>query len=202
MSEQPVAHDKRKMEETEALARLRKRDIGGLEPLVRIYQGQAVQAAYLITHDRPLAEDVVQTVFLRVLDRIDGFDVNRPFKPWFMRVVVNAAVDAARLAARTPFGSNDDNADSSILELVPDPALGPEDATVSMELRESVHSALDALPLSQRAVIVMRYYLGLNEGEMAGKMDVPVGTVKWRLHAARLRLRGLLANRKAGHRRI
>ena len=200
MGNLPAAHDMWEMEETEAIARLRKRDIGGLEPLVRIYQGQAVQAAYLITHDRPLAEDVVQTVFLRVIDRIDGFDVDRPFRPWFMRIVVNAAVDAARRAARTPFGSNDDHADSALLDLVPDPAPGPEDATVSMELREAVHSALEALPISQRAVIVMRYYLGLNEAEMAGKMDVPVGTVKWRLHAARLRLRGLLANGKAGRR--
>jgi DNA-directed RNA polymerase specialized sigma24 family protein len=48
----------------------------------------------------------------------------------------------------------------------------------------------------------MRYYLGLDEAEMAGEMAVPEGTVKWRLHAARVRLRGLLANRKAGRRQV
>jgi RNA polymerase sigma-70 factor (ECF subfamily) len=190
------------MEESKAIALLRRRDVGGLEPLVRKYQAQAVQAAYLITHDRPLAEDVVQTAFLRVLDRIDGYDVNRPFRPWFMRIVVNAAIDTARRAARTPFDSNDNLPDSALLELVPDPAPGPEDAAVSSELRQAMHSALDVLPPAQRAAIVMRYYLGLDEAEMAGEMAVPEGTVKWRLHAARVRLRGLLANRKAGRRQV
>jgi hypothetical protein len=53
------------MEEQEAIARLKRGDIGGLEALVRKHQVQAVRTAYLITRDRALAEDIVQTAFLR-----------------------------------------------------------------------------------------------------------------------------------------
>jgi len=67
------------MEEQEAIARLKRGDISGLEALVRKYQVQAVRAAYLITHDRGLAEDIVQAAFLRAYERIGQFDAGRPF---------------------------------------------------------------------------------------------------------------------------
>lgn len=69
--------------EQQALARLKERDIGGLEFLVRRYQVQAVRAAYLVTRDRGLAEEVVQSAFLRAYERIEQFDARRPFRPWF-----------------------------------------------------------------------------------------------------------------------
>jgi RNA polymerase sigma-70 factor (ECF subfamily) len=189
------------MDESEAIVRLKKRDLAGLEPLVEMYQAPAVQAAYLITGDRQLAEDVVQAAYLRVIDRIDGFDANRPFRPWFMRIVVNSAVDTVRGARRRSSGDNDD-AVSALLELIPDSSPGPEDAAASTELRPAVLSALDGLPPEQRAAIVMRYYLGLSEEEMVGRLAVPAGTVKWRLHAARSRLRSLLAARGSGRRHV
>jgi RNA polymerase sigma-70 factor (ECF subfamily) len=55
-----------------------------------------------------------------------------------------------------------------------------------------VIAAVQALPPDQRAAIVLRYYLDLSEAEMAERLDCPPGTVKWRLHAARQRLRTLL----------
>ena len=83
------------MEEREAIARLNRGDIAGLETLVRQYQVQAVRTAYLITRDRALAEDIVQAAFLRVYERIGQFDTKRPFGPWFLRSVVNDAIKAA-----------------------------------------------------------------------------------------------------------
>jgi RNA polymerase sigma-70 factor (ECF subfamily) len=83
------------MEEQEAIARLKRGDVGGLEALVRRYQVQAVRTAYLITRDRALAEDIVQAAFLRAYERIDQFDAGRPFGPWFLRSVANDAVKAA-----------------------------------------------------------------------------------------------------------
>ena len=56
---------------------------------------RAIRAAYLIVRDRALAEDLVQTAFLRAYDRIGQFDPSRPFAPWFLRSVVNDAVKAA-----------------------------------------------------------------------------------------------------------
>jgi len=60
--------------------------------LVNRYQVQAVQAAYAIVYDRALAEDIPQTAFVRVVERVHRFDEERLFAPWLFRIVVNAAI--------------------------------------------------------------------------------------------------------------
>lgn len=69
------------MEESEAITRLKRGDISGLEMLVKRYQVQALEAAYLITRDYHMAEDIVQSAFLRAYERIGQFDSDRPFGP-------------------------------------------------------------------------------------------------------------------------
>ena len=93
-------HSGRKMDEQQAIQRLKRGDIGGLEIFVNVYQVRAVRTAYLITRDVALAEDVVQDAFLQTYRSIRHFDQDRPFGPWFMRSVVNAAVKAAQKTAR------------------------------------------------------------------------------------------------------
>ncbi len=63
--------------------------------LVRRHQVEALRVAVLITRDRALAEDIVQAAFLRAYERIDQFDADRPFAPWFLRGVVRDAVKLA-----------------------------------------------------------------------------------------------------------
>jgi RNA polymerase sigma-70 factor (ECF subfamily) len=181
------------MEEQEAIARLKRGDIGGLEALVRRYQVQAVRTAYLITRDRALAEDIVQAAFLRACERIGQFDAGRPFGPWFLRSVANDAVKAAARRERlVPLEFSAEGKETSLADLLADPNPGPAEMAEAAEVRQAVWTALGKLPLAQRAAIVLRYYLGLSEAEMAKQLDCPPGTVKWRLHAARKRLRRLL----------
>jgi RNA polymerase sigma factor (sigma-70 family) len=87
-------------DERDAIERLRRGDIGGLETLVRRYQLQATRAAYLIVRDRQLAEDIVCDAFLRCTERIHQFHTDRSFGPWFLRAVVNDALKAANRRAR------------------------------------------------------------------------------------------------------
>jgi RNA polymerase sigma-70 factor (ECF subfamily) len=84
------------MEERQAIARLQRGDIGGLEVLVKQYQVQAVQTACLIVQDKALAEDIVQNAFITVAEKIHQFDSQKPFAPWFLRSVVNASIKAAK----------------------------------------------------------------------------------------------------------
>ncbi|HEC35684.1 MAG TPA: RNA polymerase sigma factor [Anaerolineae bacterium] len=178
------------MEEQEAIAQLKRGDIGGLEPLVRKYQVQAVRAAYLVTRDRALAEEIVQASFLRAYERIAQFDAGRPFGPWFLRSVTNDAVKAAARRERlTPLETD---GETSLADLLADPNPGPDELAEAAEARQAIWDALGKLPPAQRAAVVSRYYLGLSEAEMALRLDCPPGTVKWRLHAARERLRRLL----------
>lgn len=180
------------MEEREAVARLKRGDIQGLETLVRQYQVQAVRVAALVTQDRALAEDIVQAAFLRVYERIGQFDSGRPFGPWFLRGVVNDAVKAAaRREREVPLEMEGDD-EMPLAELWADPAPGPVELAEAAETRQAIRDALGRLPPAQRAAIVLRYYLGLSEAELANELACPPGTVKWRLHAARQRLRALL----------
>jgi len=180
------------MEEEEAIARLKQGDISGLEALVRRYQVQAVRAATLITRDRALAEDIVQAAFLRAYERIGQFDSKRPFGPWFLRSVVNDAVKAAARRERQVALEGESSDGATLAELLADPAPGPVGRAEAAETRQAIRDALGRLSPAQRAAVVLRYYLGLSEAELAEELACPPGTVKWRLHAARQRLRTLL----------
>jgi len=181
------------MEEREAIARLQKGDISALDVPVREYQVQAVRLAYLIIGDRHLAEDVVQAAFLRAFERSRQFDTERPFWPWFRRIVVNDAVKAAtRSRQHIPLRSESDEVGSLIPQLCTDPDTSPEETAGAAELRQAVWTALQQLSPAQRAVVVQRYYLGMSEAEMADLRECAPGTVKALLHSARQRLRTLL----------
>lgn len=179
------------MDEAAAIARLKQHDIGGLELLVQRYQVQAVRAAYLITRDRPLAEDIVQTAFLRAYERIHQFDARRPFGPWFMQSVIHDAVKASTRRERQT-SLDDGDIDYAPMTWLADPAPGPEELLMAGETRAAIWAALAALSPTQRAAVVQRYYLGRSEAEMAATGGSPPGTIKWRLHTARKRLQELL----------
>ena len=88
------------MDEHNAIRLLKQGDIKGLEWLVMQYQLKAIRTAYLITHDRPMAEEIVQDAFINAFTRIHSFDDRRPFAPWFMRSVVNAALKVMQRSAK------------------------------------------------------------------------------------------------------
>ncbi len=182
------------MEERQAIAHLKQGDPGGLEVLVRKYQVQAARTVYLIVRNRALAEDIVQAAFLRAYERIAQFDPKRPFGPWFLRSVVNDAVKAVtRQERQISLESPTEGEDLTLADLLADPNPGPDALVETAEVRRAVWEALGQLPATQRAAIVLRYYLDFSEAEMTDKLDSPPGTIKWRLHAARERLRALLS---------
>lgn len=181
------------MQERAAVARLKQGDIAGLEPLVSQYQLQAVRTAYLITRDRALAEDIVQTAFIRAFERIGQFDPTQRFGPWFLRSVVNDALKAAaRRERQVSLEASPDEALASLAELLHDPGPSPELIGEQAETSRAIWEALAELPPAQRAAIVQRYYVGMSEAEMAADLQIAPGTVKWRLHSGREKLRALL----------
>jgi RNA polymerase sigma-70 factor (ECF subfamily) len=189
------------VDERKAIQRLKRGDIGGLEYLVRAHQDRAVGAAYLITRDWPLAEDLVQSAFIRVYERIDQFDATRPFAPWFLRIVTNDATKAAMRARRhvplaAPRGAEDEA--ESVLDHLVDAAPQPGEVLEQLEARAEVWTALGGLSPMQREAVVLRYYLELTEGEVAARLGVAPGTAKWHLHGARKRLAGLLSGVRPG----
>jgi len=180
------------MQDHDAITLLKHGDISGLEVLVQLYQYQAVRAATLIIRDRAAAEDIVQSAFLRVVSRIQQFDSQRPFGPWFLRIVLNDALKEAQRRERYTSLDQPNETELTPLDLLPDQASGPELALEQGETRAAVVQALNQLTPLQRAAIVQRYYLGMSEAEMAHNGATSAGAIKLRLFAARERLQRLL----------
>jgi RNA polymerase sigma-70 factor, ECF subfamily len=130
----------------------------------------ARRAALLVTGDRAAAEDIAQEAFLAALRALPRFDLRRPLRPWLHRIVVNRAIDFARARAlRAEVGA----------EAAGDPVAAPEPAGPPLD--ESIATALMALSVDQRAVVVLRYLLDFTPGEIAALLDLPRGTVNSRL---------------------
>jgi len=183
------------MEDRIAISRLKQGDLSAVEPLVKRYQVQAVHAAYAILHYQALAEDVVQTAFVKVVQRIHQFDEERPFAPWFFRIVINDAVKVAKKKKHNI--SLDEQLDQPTAQLAKwliDPEPKPEQLLEEKEVRQTILKAMQRLTPEQRAVIVMRYFLEMSEADMSEEMERPLSTVKWWLRDARKRLRSLIGS--------
>jgi RNA polymerase sigma-70 factor (ECF subfamily) len=178
------------MDDLQAIQRLKDGDIGGLEHLVVRYQAKAVHVAFLITHNEALAQDVVQDTFVRIYHRISNFDDTRPFEPYLLRSVVNAALNVAKKADRHLSLESDVDRVEQLLAR----AASVESDVEYIQLKQMIVAALANLEPRQRAVVIQRYYLEMSESEMAFVLDAPPGTIKWLLNAARVKLRELLGS--------
>jgi RNA polymerase sigma-70 factor (ECF subfamily) len=179
------------MDDFEAIGRIKQGDIGGLELLIARYQLKAIRTAFLITHDERLAEDVVQDVFIRFFHHARHFDQARPFAPYFLRCVVNSALDATQKQSREVPLVAEGNEDG-VLSILLSQARVVESQVEFTQLKLEILDSLVRLSPRQRAVIVQRYYLEMSEREIARELKVAPGTVKWLLNAARTRLRTIL----------
>src|SRR6478672_10701509 len=138
------------VDERTAIAQLKRGEIRGLDALMLIYQVRAVRAAYVITHDLPLAEDIVQSAFIRAYERIEQFDETRPFGPWFLRSVVNSAATAAgqrgRFVSLAPARDADDAVDAAAdANAVVGTEAAPETLILQAETRAELWQALESL---------------------------------------------------------
>lgn len=180
-------------QERGAIQKLKSGDINALDTLVQAYQQRAIRAAYLVTQDQSLAEDVTQSAFVRAFQSIAHFDASRRFLPWFLRIVINLAVQSAQKQARNISLEDSDHPDSLRFEsLLTDHFPNPETEVERREMEATVEHMLSQLTPDQRAVIVLRYYVDLSESTMSEMLCVPPGTIKSRLHAARQQLRSLI----------
>jgi RNA polymerase sigma-70 factor, ECF subfamily len=167
--------------EKDAIEALRDGNIAGLATLVRLHQLRALRTAFGITGDRGGAEDVVSEAFLRVFERIHKYDTRRPFEAWLHRIVVNLAIDQVRRMRRSV--------------TVAEPAQSGSDASsADLDAQLDIAQVVRALPVRERAVIVLHYYLDLDERSIAAVLNCPPGTVKSRLHRARERMHRRLSD--------
>ncbi|OLC37680.1 MAG: hypothetical protein AUH75_11885 [Gemmatimonadetes bacterium 13_1_40CM_4_65_7] len=156
--------------------------------LVERYAAQARRVARAVLGDPDDADDAAQDGFLSALVKLAQYDARRPFGPWLMRIVANAATDRRRRR--------------SVRRAEPlDPALvgggpRPDAAAVQSELGDRLRAALAELPERRRTAVVLFDVEGYSHAEIAGMLGVPEGTVRSEVFHGRRRLRALLADWK------
>lgn len=179
------------MDEKEAIHRLKRGDIKGLECIVRLYQVEAIRAANMILQDPLRAEDVVQEAFLRVYKRISTFDANRPLRPWIMKIVVNEAYRAVVLSPEISLHQIVGDEEITMEDVIPSEEPLPSEAYETQEMKLHLWDALGKLAPEERILLTLRYFLDHSEQDVADILECPLGTAKWRLHKARNNLKNI-----------
>ena len=135
------------------------------------------------------ALDLLQDVFIRAYEKLDQFHFESSFYTWIYRIAVNLALSKRRKHEPrcVPFPDNDRGRISGLASHS-DPSWPSERA----EQEAKIHEALDQLHEDQRAVVVLKDIDGLRYEEIAEMLEIPIGTVRSRLHRGRLELRALL----------
>lgn len=178
-------------DEGRLIERVREGDAQAFGELVQRYQRRAFALAYRLLRHIQDAEDLVQESFIAALDRLDSFDVRRPFGPWFFRIVMNRGRNA--IAAREV------RATETLDDEVHAGGASPARLVEQRELGERIGLALDELSERQRMVVQLHEIDGFTTTEVAGMLEIAEPTVRWTLHAARKRLRTELAGWREQH---
>ena len=162
--------------------------------LVRHYQDLAFRTAFVITGDAADAEDAAQNAFVKAYFALPRFREGVPFRPWLLQIVANEARNRRTATRRHP------TVDLTAIADQPEPDDGnaPEAIAMEHENRRRLVESLNTLTEEDRTIIVSRYFLELNEAEMASVMNCPRGTVKSRLSRALGRMRVQMVSANSG----
>lgn len=157
------------------------------EEVARRYGRKIYNFAYRLTGDPHDAADLTQEVLIRVHRGLAGF---RPgsFEAWLWRITRNAFIDELRRRRRRPATPLGEHLERSEVGAAPP----PDEVLAHIRLGEDVQAALLKLPYDFREAVVLCDIAGLSYSEIAEALEIPIGTVRSRIHRGRAMLRELL----------
>ena len=171
-------------DERELVRRCREGSEAAYAELVRQHRPRLYSLAFRLIGDRETAEDVVQETFLAAFKAIDRFQPKPSLAPWLNTIAVRIAQRVAERGRSRPKASLDRlvaGGDSLLALSQPvefDPASDPHAVAEAGELRRTVAAAIEGLPFTQRAAVVLRFVMGLDYAAAAQTMGVPLNTYK------------------------
>lgn len=154
--------------------------------LVGRYADQARRVARAVLQDSDDADDAAQDAFLSALVKLEQYDPSRPFGPWLMRIVANAATDRRRRRRVRRAEALDEGLVAGVER--------PDADAEREQLGERLRRALAELPERRRLAVVLFDVEGYSHAEVGGILGMPEGTVRSEVFHARRRLRTLLAD--------
>ena len=164
--EQPSRSDQ------DLIAAINRGDVEAFEDLYRRYRDWVVRLALRFTHDEDLALDVLQEVFVYFMKKFPGFELHCELKTFLYPAVRNVAIGMRRKSER--YVSDDET-------IANRPSAAPSQQG---EAGDVLLAVVSSLPEQQREVLMLRFVDGLALNEIATALEIPLGTVKSRLHNA------------------
>ena len=176
-------------EDGELITQYRIGSVAAFDLLVDRYQSKVYTTIFLIVKDQEIAEDLLQDVFVKVIQTLnsDKYNEEGKFQPWLMRIAHNLAIDHFRKAKRYPTIVLEDG--TNLLNSMKFAEDSIEDIRVKEETLEMVKKLIDELPEAQKEVLIMRHYLDMSFQEIADQTGVSINTALGRMRYALIHLR-------------
>jgi RNA polymerase sigma-70 factor (ECF subfamily) len=180
-------------EAAQLVARAQGGDREAFDRLVDETYAMIYATAYRLTGDVESAADATQDAYVRAYNSLQTFRGSASFSTWMYRIVVNVSLDALRRRSRAPepliVADEEQEREMDVVDASADPHAAAE----TRELQQIIACGLQQLSSDHRAVLVLFDINGLSYEEIAGILNIPLGTVKSRLNRARLALRKVIA---------
>ncbi len=186
-----------KRDDAELVARARAGDERAFRALLERYERPVFSICLRMVRDRELAADLAQDAFIKVFSMLERYDSAYAFSSWLFKITSNLCIDHLRrrridtVPMDDPIAREDGEIRRQYASDEPDPHEHAERA----ERMEMLERAIGELPEHYRVILLLRHQEHLAYDEIARVLDVPLGTVKARIHRAREALRRILADR-------
>ena len=166
-------------------------ELWAFQQLVERYQRELFHFLVRFLGNRAAAEDVFQEAFLQVHNSGESFDLSRRFRPWLFTIAANKARDLMRSQARRPtsplqaeISPGGDGDGGQFIDLMAADIPTPDEPLSREELAQDVQGVVMGMPDHLREILLLSYFNQFPYKQIADILDIPLGTVKSRLHAA------------------
>ncbi|SFB24010.1 MULTISPECIES: RNA polymerase sigma factor SigW [unclassified Bacillus (in: firmicutes)] len=170
---------------------VKKGDQNAFSEIVEIYKDKVFQLCYRMLGNRHEAEDIAQEAFIRAYVNINSFNMNLKFSTWLYRIATNLCIDRIRKKKPDYFLDAEVSGTDGLTmySQIPSDTPLPEKELESLELQDTIQKEILKLPEKYRSAIVLKYVEELSLNEISEILDLPLGTVKTRIHRGREALR-------------
>lgn len=186
--------------EKRLIKKVKKGDHQAFADLVDRYKNSVYSICLRMVGNRQEAEDLSQEAFIRAYNNISKFDSDRKFSTWLFRIATNLSIDSLR--RKKPSVSLDAEIPGTeglaLNTLLPGNTVPPDEQIIKAETEQWIQKEIGTLPDKYRSAVILKYVEDLSLREISEIMNLPVGTVKTRVHRGREMLRKNLKESRGG----
>ncbi len=181
-------------DDRELIALARTGDERAYRDLLSKYERAVYNICFKMVRNHEEAKDLAQEAFMKVFSMLERYDPSFAFSNWLLKITSNLCIDAMRKRRiqTQPMDEPIHSAKGEIERQYPSPLDSPDKVLLKKERMKLLADAIESLPPHYKVMIILRHQEDLSYEEIARVLDIPLGTVKARIHRAREMLKDLL----------